>query len=126
MKILGRNPTLYLAFVTAVISLLGTFGFRLLGPDQAGLWNSAITAVAGAIVAYTVRPIAPAAFTFAIAALAQLGAAYGLHVTDPQLSMLNALVVPTLALLTRDQVSPIETPLTSKSQDPTPEAAAKG
>lgn len=124
MKIFGREPTLWLAFAVSVVSLLGTLGFRLLGPDQAALWNVAIMAVAAAITAFTVRPIAPAAFTYAVGALAQLGAAYGLNVTDPQLSMINALVIPALALLTRGQVSPVETSVTSKSNDPTVEAEA--
>lgn len=108
MKIFGREPALWLAFLTGLISLAGTLGFRLLGPDQAALWNVAILAVAGAITAYAVRPISPVAFTYAIGAIVQLGAAYGLNINDPTLSMLNALVVPALALLTRGQVSPTE------------------
>jgi hypothetical protein len=123
MKLLGRDPALWLAFLTAVISIAGTLGFRLLDQEQAALWNVAINAVAGAITAYFVRPISPVAFTYAIAALAQLGAAYGLNLTEPQLSQINAIVVPTLALLTRGQVSPIETALTDTTENPTPEAA---
>ena len=122
MKIFGREPSLWLAFLTAIVSLAGTVGFRLLAPDQAALWNIAILAIAGAITAYTVRPIAPAAFTYAVGAIVQLGAADGLNVTDPQLSMLNALVVPTLMLLTRGQVSPVETAETKASNDPVPAA----
>lgn len=120
MKILGREPTLWLAFLTSLVSVAGTLGFRLLGPDQAAAWNIAILAIAAAINAYTVRPIAPAAFTYAISALVQLGAGYGLNIPDPTLSMLNALVVPTLALLTRGQVTPEETKLST-----TTEAAGK-
>lgn len=116
MKILGREPTLWLAVLTAVISLAGTLGFRLLGADQAALWNAAILAIVGAINAFVVRPIAPAAFTYAVAAIVQLGAAYGLSVTDPQLSMINALIVPVLALLTRGQVSPQDTAITKESE----------
>ena len=115
MKILGREPALWLAVMTALISVAGTFGFRLLSPDQAGLWNIAINAVAAAITAYAVRPIAPAAFTYAVSVLAQLGAAYGLEMSPEQLSMLNATVVPILALLTRGQVSPVETAVTHAS-----------
>lgn len=122
--ILGREPTLYLAVVTALISLAGTLGFRVLGEDQAALWNVAILAVFGAINAATVRPISPAVFTYAIAAIVQLGAAYGLNVTDPQLSQINALVVPVLALLTRGQVSPVDTAVTKPTTAPTPEALA--
>lgn len=123
MKIFGRDPTLWLAFLTGLISLAGTLGFRLLGEDQAAIWNLAILAVAGALTAYAVRPIQPAAFTYAVGALVQLGAAYGLNVTDPQLSMLNALVIPTLALLTRGQVSPVTSAISKITDAPTPEAA---
>jgi hypothetical protein len=71
-----------------------------------------------------VRPVQPAAFTYAIGAIVQLAAAYGLHVTDPQLSMINALVVPALMLLTRGQVSPVETAVTKASTDPVPAAVS--
>lgn len=116
MKIFGREPTLWLAFITALVSVAGTLGFRLLSGDQAVLWNLAINAVAGIVTAYAVRPVSPAAFTYGIGILAQLGAAYGLHVGDPTLSMINALVVPALALLTRGQVSPQETKVSTTSE----------
>ena len=124
MKLFGREPALWLAFLVAVVSLAGTFGWRLLSPDQAELWNIGILAIAGAVTAFTVRPVAPAAFTYAVGVLAQLGAAYGLNVTDPQLTMIQALVIPTLALLTRGQVSPVTTGVTEITAEPTPEAAA--
>lgn len=115
-KILGREPTLWIAALTALISVAGTFGFRLLAPDQAALWNIAINAVAAAITAFAVRPIAPAAFTYAVSVIAQLGASYGLNLTADQLSMLNALVIPILALLTRGQVSPQTTAISTASE----------
>ncbi len=120
MKIFGREPTLWLAFLTALLSLAGTLGFRLLTPDLAELWNLAILAVAGAVTAFAVRPIAPAAFTYAVAAVAQLTAGYGLNLTPEQLGMIQALVVPVLALLTREQVTPQNTAVSR-----TTEAAGK-
>lgn len=123
MKILGRDPTLYLATIVALISFAGTLGYSLLSPDQAGLWIVVVNAVAGAIVAWTVRPIKPALFTYLIGALVALAAAYGFDLSEQVVNGLNGLVVPFLSLLTYGNVSPIETPLTKASENPVPEAA---
>lgn len=109
MKILGREPTLYIAVVSSGIVVLGTLGFHALSGQQAGLIVAAINAVALAVNAYTVRPIAPAAFTYAIAAIVAVAASYGLNVSPETLGAINLAVVPILALLTRSQVSPQET-----------------
>lgn len=106
--IFGREPTLWLSVLSSLIVLAGTFGLHWLNGQQAGLLVAAINGVAGAITAYSVRPISPAVFTYAIGALVALAASYGLNVTNEQLAMLNGTVVPFLALLTRGQVSPIE------------------
>ena len=113
-KILGREPTLYIAFVVTLVTFAGSLGFRLLSPEQAEFWNIAILAIAAAINAAVVRPITPAAFTYAIAVIVQLFASYGLDgVTPEQLGLLQSLVVPALALLTRGQVTPQETRVSS-------------
>jgi hypothetical protein len=123
VKILGREPALVIGFIAALISLAGTLGFRLLSPDQAGLWITVVNAVAAAATAWTVRPIAPAAFTYAVGALVALGASYGLSLAPETVTAINGLVIPTLVLLTRNQVSPVETAVTEPSLDPTPAAA---
>lgn len=115
MKILGRSPTLVIGIVVALISFAGTLGFRLLSADQAGLWIAVVNAVAGAIVAYTVRPIAPAAFTYLIGSIVALGTAYGLSLTAEQVNGINGLVIPLLSLLTYGNVSPIDTAVSSKT-----------
>lgn len=112
MKIFGREPTLWLAVIYALLTVVGTGGLAHFSGDQALLVNAAIAAVVGAINAYAVRPISPVSFTYAIAALAQLAAAYGLAIPEPTLVAVNALVVPALALLSRGQVSPAETAIT--------------
>lgn len=112
MKLFGREPTLWLAVISSLIVLAGTFGLRWLDGAQAGLLVAAINAVAAAITAYAVRPVSPAIFTYAIGALVALAASYGLEVTNEQLATLNGVVVPVLALLTRGQVSPAETAIT--------------
>lgn len=112
MKLFGSEPTLIIAVVTSAIVLLGTVGFGFLTGEQAGLLVAAINAVALAVNAYTVRPISPAAFTYAVGAIVALVTSYGLEFTDAQVGAINALVISILALLTRGQVSPApENPL---------------
>jgi hypothetical protein len=109
MKIFGREPTLWLAVIYAALTVLGTGGLAHFTGMQAQLTNAAIAALVGAVNAYAVRPISPVSFTYAVAALAQLGAAYGVAIPPETLTAINGLVVPALALLSRGQVSPADT-----------------
>ena len=115
MKLFQREPTLYLAVIYAAITVLGTAGLAGLSPQQAGLINAAVAGVVAAINAYTVRPISPVPFTYAIAGVANLLAAYGANIDTETMAAINGLVVPILALLTRSQVSPETTTLTTGS-----------
>lgn len=115
MKIFGREPTLWLAVIAAMLSLIGTFGIRWLDAEQAALAVAALYAVVAAINAYAVRPISPVAFTYAIGALVALAAAYGLNVPQETVGMIGASVVPILALLSRGQVTPADTAITRPS-----------
>jgi hypothetical protein len=126
MKIFGREPTLWLAVIYAVLTVLGTGGVAHFTGQQAQLTNAAIAAVVGAVNAYAVRPISPVSFTYAIAALAQLGAAYGIAIPEETLTAINGLVVPALALLSRGQVSPVDTAITRKTTADEKAVAEKG
>lgn len=123
MKLLGREPTLWIAVLNAAVILLGTFQFHLLTGTQAALIVVAINAVFAALNAAAVRPVSPVAFTYAVGALVALAASYGLNLSIETVGALNASVIPLLALLARGQVSPVETPVTNASLDPTIEAA---
>lgn len=112
MKILGREPTLWISLISQLIILVGTFGLHWLSGPQAALWVVAINAIAAAINAYTVRPISPVAFTYAVGAILAVAGSYGLNLSAETVAAINAFVVPALALLTRDQVAPQETSLT--------------
>lgn len=112
MKILGREPTLYLAAASSLILLVGTYGFHLLNSGQAVLIVVAVNAIAAAINAYTVRPISPTTFTYAMGAIISVAASYGLNLSPEQVVAINATIVPFLALLSRGQVSPADTSLT--------------
>lgn len=112
MKIFGREPTLWLAVIDTLVVIVGTLGTHWISGDQAGLIVAAIQAVFFAVNAWAVRPISPISFTYAIGAITALVAGYGFHVPDATLAALNGAVVPILALLSRGQVSPVETPVT--------------
>ena len=116
MKILGREPTLFIAFIASLILLFGTLGFRWLDGDQAALVVVAINAIAAGINAYTVRPISPAVFTYAVGAVVSVFAAYGLEVSPETLAMLNGVTIMGLGLLTRGQVAPQETSISRASE----------
>lgn len=118
MKILGRNPTLWIAVISALIPLIGTFQLHWLSGQQAALLVVLVNAIAGAINAWTVRPISPVAFTYLIGSVVAVLGAYGLNLTMETVAAINAAVIPILALISRDQVSPVETPLTHASLDP--------
>lgn len=124
MKLFGREPALVIGVIVAIISLGGTLGFHFLSVDQAGLWIGVVDAVAAIGMVITVRPVQPGIYTYAIGAIVALAAGYGLSFGAEQVNAINALVVPILALLTRGQVSPIESAITKLSKDPTPEAEA--
>ncbi len=116
MKILGREPTLWIAFIASIILLLGTLGLRWLDGDQAALVVVAVNGIAAAINAYTVRPISPAVFTYAVGAVVAVFASYNLSVSPETLGMLNGLVIMGLGLLTRGQVVPQETAISRSSE----------
>jgi acid phosphatase family membrane protein YuiD len=113
MKLFQREPTLWLAVIYAIVTVVGTFGLLKFTGDQAALVNAAIAALFGAVNAALVRPISPVAFTYAIGAIVALAASYGFQLPDATLAAINGLVVPILALASRGQVSPEETPITN-------------
>lgn len=113
MKILQREPTLYIGLLNAAVVLIGTFGLRFVSGEQAALIVVVINALFAAFNAWAVRPISPAVFTYAVGAIVALVATYGLVIPIETVASLNALVIATLALLTRGQVSPEETAVSS-------------
>lgn len=123
-QIFGREPTLWIAALNAIVLIVGSIGLGLFSDVQAGLLVIVVNAIFGIVNALTTRPMSPAVFTYAIGAILAFAGSYGLELPNATVVMLNAAVVPLLALIFRGQVSPVETPVTKKSLDPTPEAAA--
>jgi hypothetical protein len=110
MKIFGREPTLLVASLASALSVLVGFHFDWLTAEQAALIVAFTNAILGVVNALAVRPIAPAAFTYLVGAVAALAAAYGLGVSQEMVGSINALVLSVLMFLTRGQVTPIADP----------------
>ncbi len=106
MKVLGREPALWLGVITAGLGLAVTLGFGDLTRAQAAAIVVTITAIGTAVAAAMVRPVAPAAFTGLVAAGFDLLAAFHYDVSPETIGAVNAAVLATLMLLTRGQVSP--------------------
>jgi hypothetical protein len=100
------EPALWVGAVSAGLSLLVALGFHGLTADQATLIVAAITAVGGVITAVSTRPVAPAAFTALVVAVADLLAGFHFNVSAGTVGAINGVVLAVLTLLTRAQVSP--------------------
>lgn len=109
MKLFQREPTLWINVINAVVILVGTLGLQVISGEQAVLMVVVINAIFAAINAWTVRPISPAVFTYAVGAIIALAASYGLSVPIETVAAINVTVIAVLGLLTRGQVSPEET-----------------
>ena len=116
MKLFQREPTLWIAAINAVVMIVGTFGTKWISGDQAALMVVVINAIFGAVNAWTVRPISPVAFTYAIGSIVALGASYGLNLPAETVAALNAAVIPFLALLSRGQVTPEDTAISTTTR----------
>jgi hypothetical protein len=110
MKIFGREPSLVIATVASLLSLVAGFGLDWLTPGQAAAVVVVLNAVLGAWNAWAVRPVSPAAFTYLAGAVAALVAAYGVHVSQSMVGSVNALVLAALALVLRGNVTPAADP----------------
>jgi hypothetical protein len=110
MRIFGREPSLAVATLASVLSIVVGFNFDWLTARQAALIVLVVNAVLGVVNAIAVRPIAPAAFTYLVAGVAALCAAYGLHVSQEMVGSVNGLVLAVLMFLTRGQVTPAVDP----------------
>lgn len=111
MKILGREPTLWLQGLSGALGVLvavGDSGHPIFGltNERAGLVVAAVAAILGAINAALVRPIAPAAFQLVLTTVFPLINAYGVHTSASVLAALQTALLAFIVLLTRGQVTP--------------------
>lgn len=106
MKIFGREPVVVLNTLSAVLGLVVSLGVTSLSAETAGGIVAVVSAILGAIAAAMTRPIAPQAFTAVVAAGAVLVGTFGYNVDQATVGAINTVVLATLTLLTRVQVTP--------------------
>lgn len=120
MRIFGREPTIVLQTVSALLTILVSFQFDALTADQATLIVALLSAVIGAVNAALVRPVAPAAITAVFTTGAALLAGYGLELPQEMVGAVTAAVPVLLTLLTRAQVTPAADPRPAEQVVSTP------
>jgi hypothetical protein len=102
VRLFGRDPLLWTAFLTAAVTTAAVLGWGLT-PGIAGAINGLIVV---AVALYTTRPVAPGLFTGVFTAGVALLAEYGIELHPDAIVALNATVLAALALATRIQVNP--------------------
>jgi hypothetical protein len=108
VKILGREPALWLALIGALLTWLAGFNLEFLSTGQAVAITSALT---GIVIAATTRPIAPGLFVAAVGTLAAMFAEYGLHWSEAAVTGLGSIILAVFALFgVRPQVTPASDP----------------
>jgi hypothetical protein len=106
VRIFGREPALWVGFITSALAVAGLLGLDGLSPGQAVAIAGGLNTVGAIVTAWQVRPIAPAIYTNAVAAGASVAAAYGLHASPELVLAVDAALLSGLSLLTRGHVSP--------------------
>jgi hypothetical protein len=106
VRIFGREPALYIGVLASSLSLLTAVGLPNLSQYQVAAIVAGVNAVAAVIMAWQVRPVAPAIFTNVVGAVFAIAVAYGFTVPSETIGAVNFVVLNVLSLLTRGQVSP--------------------
>lgn len=105
MKVLGKEPALWLALIGALLTWAAGFGFDWLSTGQAVAIVGALTGVA---IAVTTRPVAPGLYVAAVAVVAAMFSEYGLHWSEAAVTGLGGIILAAFALFgIRPQVSPV-------------------
>jgi hypothetical protein len=108
LKIFGKEPSLIIGFVGAVVAVL--VGAHLPGLS-AGAGIAITAALTAIITAITTRPIGPSLYVGAVVAVAAVLAQYNLTISDDLLGAISGLVMAAFALFgIRPQVTPASNP----------------
>lgn len=110
IKIFGREPALWIAFLSAIVMWAVSLGLDWLNAGQA---TAAVALISAVLMAITTRPIGPGVFVAALSALAALFAEYGLTWSDAAVTGLGAIIMAGFALMgIRPQATPAADPRT--------------
>ncbi|MFE1321582.1 hypothetical protein [Kitasatospora phosalacinea] len=104
VKILGREPALWLALVAVVVKLAAAFGLHVTD-DQQALVNAVAAALVGLVVALIVHDGRGAAVLGLVQAAIALAVGFGLHWSADQQAVALSAVAAVVAMWTRTQVT---------------------
>jgi len=104
MKILGREPALWLALVGALVSFLSTFVLHL-SIDQVGSIDAAAALVLGLITAWMTHDGLSAAILGLVHGVVALAMSFGLHFTTGEQTIFFSLVAAIVAMFVRTQAT---------------------
>jgi hypothetical protein len=100
------EPALIFASISSAIGLLVTLNIGLTA-EEGGLWVAVIAAVFATGTALVTRPIAPAAFSGLVTAVAALLLGYHFHVDPATVGSVNAVLTSVMMLIVRGHVTPV-------------------
>lgn len=110
IKIFGREPALWIAFLAAIGIALAGLNISWLNAGQS---TAIVAALAAILLAVTTRPIGPGLFVSAFAAGAAVFAEYGLPVSQGTVTAVGGVIMAAFALLgIRPQATPAADPRT--------------
>jgi len=109
-KLFGREPTVWISTLAAVLTLAVGFGVPGFDDGLVAAITAFLTAAAALATAFFVQPVAPALFAGVVATGATLLAAFGLDLSQEKVAVVTAAVVAIYGLLTRAQVTPAADP----------------
>lgn len=105
MKLLGREPALWLSLVSVGIQLVTAFGLDLSTGQQATI-NAVAVAVVGLLTAVAVHDGVAAAILGLVQAAVALAVGFGLRWSPDQQSTTLAFAAAVVAMFVRTQVTP--------------------
>lgn len=109
-KWFGREPSLVINGIGAVLTLLVVFGLPGWNDALVAAITAALTAGAAWWTAWHVRPWPPSLFSGIVGAGFTLLASFGLHFSQAQTGAVTLAVAGLMAILTRAQQTPIASP----------------
>jgi nicotinamide riboside transporter PnuC len=110
IKILGKEPALWMALFSSIVMVVSAFVFPLT-PDQQGVLNAVCTAGFGLATAYFIdKGALSAAILGFVKATFALAIAFGWHQSAENQAILMTAVTSIVAMFVRTQTTPINPP----------------
>lgn len=108
IKIFGREPALWIAWLSALGMLVAGLNISWLNAGQS---TAIVAALAALLLALTTRPVGPGLFVAASAGLFAVFAEYGMTVSEATVSAVGGIIMASFALFgVRPQATPAADP----------------